>query len=568
MTNQSAQSGNKAILVIFVLAIVVVIGGVMFMRFYRDDIAEQKTRVTESGRLADFEKLKEQINDKYIDVTIMEKALEEFVSYYGENTTEANELRMLLDKRKNAQIQAARIDSEITDKANEIKRSIENSDISVEFLDSEIVSFIARFGEDRKEIPELRRLLRERKNREKKSLTREEAIVSRAKTLIARINDENETLKSLQTAVSEFIIDYGDDRKEIPELRRLLEERKKDSEKELSREGMIAEEAKILASRINNKDENLAGIESSLSEFVIRYGEDRKEVPELRRLISKRKEAERLEALIAKDAERLISRVNDPKYSIRDLEQSINEFIDNYGEDVEVVLEFNQLLSVRKKEEEQETMIANKAALLSSKIGDQNYSVEELQTFLDDFIRTYGESRMEVPNLQVRLKERRESDLHNRLSQEAQDLMARIKDRNNSIDSIQDSLKKFVADYGDNHVEIQELRLLLDDRQSEDAIAALLSSLDTLVLSGNASRISSMVADTEYAERLAALTEWSGLIFRHHIQFFHRDGDNAEVRVELENAADHVPKRKLYFNYSLLRDGDDWKIKRSEKMKN
>ena len=265
MNDQRDLSGSKAILVMFALAIVVVVGAVMFMRFHRDNIAEQKPGVTESGRLADFEKLKEQINDKYVDVTIMEKALEEFISYYGEDTTEANELRMLLDKRKNTQIQAARIDSEITDKANEIKRSIENSDISIESLDSEIAGFITRFGEGRKEIQELRRLLRERKNREKKSSTREEAIVSRAKMLIARINDENETLKSLQTAVSEFIIDYGDDRKEIPELRRLLEERKKDSEKELSREGVIANEAKKLADQINNKDESLDRIESSLS---------------------------------------------------------------------------------------------------------------------------------------------------------------------------------------------------------------------------------------------------------------------------------------------------------------
>ena len=375
-------------------------------------------------------------------------------------------------------------------------------------------------------------------------------------------------MKSLQTALSEFIIDYGDDRKEIPELRRLLEERKKDSEKELSREGAIAEEAKKLADRIKNKDESLDRIASSLSEFVIRYGEDRKEVPELRRLISERKEAERLELLIAKDAEKIMSQIKDPESLIQDLEQSINEFIDNYGEDIEAVLELKQLLSVRKEEKNREKMIANEAALLRSKISDQNYSVEELQTFLDDFIRTYGESRTEVPDLQIRLKERRESDLINRLSREAQDLMEQIKDRNNSIDSLQDSLKKFIADYGDNHVEIQELRRLLDDRQSEDAIIELLSSLDALVLTGNPSRIRSIVADSGYANKLAALTEWPGLVFRHHIQFFHRDGDSAEVRVELENGAEHVPKRKLYFNYYFLRDHGDWKIKRSEKMEN
>ena len=288
----------------------------------------------------------------------------------------------------------------------------------------------------------------------------------------------------------------------------------------------------------------------------------------MRRLISERKKTERLESLIAKDAEKIRSQIKEPESSIQDLEQSINDFIDNYGEDIEAVLELKQLLSVRKEEKNREMMITNEAALLRSKISDQNYSVEKLQTFLDDFIRTYGENRTEVPDLQVRLKERRESDLHNRLSQEAQDLMEQIKDRNNTIDSLQDSLKKFIADYGDNHVEIQELRRLLDDRQSEEAITELLSSLDAVVLSGNGSRISSIVADTEYANKLAALTEWPGLIFRHHIQFFHRDGDSAEVRIELENAADHVPKRKLYFNYSFLRDNDDWKIKRSEKMEN
>ena len=569
MTNQSAQSGNKVILGLFVLAIVVVVGVVMYLKAsHRDTVAEQEPGITERGRQMDFEKLKEQIHDKDVDVTILEKSLEAFVTTYGENTIEADELYMLLDKRKKTQIQAAKIKEEMTDTANEIKRSIRDPMRSIDYLESAVTGFIARFGEDQKEVRELRDLLAERKRQERKKAAREDAIVDRAKALIARINDESEDVNSLQSAVSEFVIDYGDDRKEIPELRRLLEERKKVSEKKLRREDEIADEAKKLAARINNEDENLSRIESALSDFMIRYGQDRKEIPELRRLIGERKEAERLKSRMAEDGQTLIRRIKDPEYSLQDLEQGIKDFVDYYGEDHDILSEINQVFSARKEEEERERMIANEVRLLSAKMNDQNYTVDELQQFLDDFVRKHGEGRVELSELQIRLKERRESDLMNRLSQEAQDLMEQIKDRTNTMDSLQASLEKFTANFGDNHAEIHELRRLLDDRQSEDAIAEYLSSLDAFLLSGDITRIRSMVADTEYANKLVALTGWPGLVFRHHIQFFQRDKESAQVRVELENAANHVPRRKFHFNYSFFRDDNAWKIKRSEKIEN
>jgi len=572
MNNYNDPKGDKAILGLFAVAIVVVIGIVMYMGIsQRRNLIDKETGVTADGRHRDllsteFEVLKDQINDENSDLITAEEAVDEFVTSYGRDNKEATELRFLLNERKNAELRAMKLDTEMRGRANEIKRLVHDSTISREYLESATSEFIARFGEERNETRELRRLLRERKLRDEKTLSQEETIVSKARDLISRINDDNESLRSLQTALSEFIIEYGDDRKEIPELRRLLDERKQHNVRKPSRESVIADEAKELVGRISNRDEDLNRIETDFGDFLIRYGEERKEIPELRRFIKERKEAERLEALMARDTAKLMGELKDPEYSIHDLEQAINDFIDYYGADHEVVLEFNHLLAARKEEENQERTIAKEVALLRTKIGDQNYTVDELRVFLDTFINTYGERREEVPDLQIRLRDRREGDLRNRLSREARELIKQIKDRNNTIDSLQESIDRFMASYGENHNEIQELQRFFDDRQSEEAITEVLSSLDGWVMANDTIRISSVIDDRVYADKLKALTEWPGLIFRHNIQFFQRDGDAAEVRVELENGAEHVPKRKLYFNYRFLRDHNGWRMKTSEKI--
>ena len=576
MNNQNGQSGNKAIVGLFVLAIVVVIGIVMFMRVSnRGNIVDQVSSGAESGRqmdsrLADFRALKALIIDKNVDVAIVEKSLDDFGTNYGERLTETTELRLLLDKRKNAELQAAELEGEIASNANEIKRLIQNSKMSFEYLESAISEFGTSFGEDRQESRELRRLLIERKIHDEKIESQEKAIVLRAKELIARINDDNEALKSIRSAVSEFVIDYGDDRKEVPELRRLLEERKKFSQKELSREEMISEEAKKLTSRINNKDENLKKIESALSEFVIRYGKDRKELPGLRRLVRERREAEHKKSLMATEVEKIRSRIKDRKHTIQDLEQSISEFIGNFGEDHEVVVEFNRLLDVRREEEKRNKAIANDLALLKSQIGDYTYSMKKLHKDFYKFINTYGKDREEVPELQRLLEERKktELDLRGSMSKEVRNLMRKVKDRTYTIDSLEGTIDHFILEYGNNHKVTSKLQRRLDDRRSEEAIADLLSALDSSVETGNVSKIRSMVSDKKYANRLIALTEWPNLLFRHHIQSFQHDDDGVDIRVEINHAANYMPQSKLYYRYHLLKDLDGWKIKTSEKVKN
>ena len=461
----------------------------------------------------DYRALKTLFNDKNLDMAIVEKSLNEFASVYGENTAEVAEFRALLNRRKNAEIKTAQTEDSIKSRSDEIKKLIQDPEKSLEYLESILSEFIASYGEERKELPGLQRLLEERKRREERSALHEETIVREAKSLIARINDDQEDLRLLQSAVSEFIVQYGEDRKEVPELRRILEERRKKVKKEASNEQTIAEDAKMLASLINNEDENLDKIESALNEFIILYGEERKEILELRQLINERKEKEHFELTIAQDANKIMNQIRDPGYTLRKLEESISDFIKKYGGDRDESLEMDRLLSKRKEKEKREKAIANDIAILKSKILDNKYPIEELEKALFDFITQYGENRKEVLELQDQLKARKEADLKAKISTEAKDLISQMNDRTNTIDFLQSALDQFINDYGDDRAGVQELRRLLDDRRGEKAITDLLQALDTSILEGDIETINTVIQDKGYAEKLIALTEWSGLVF-------------------------------------------------------
>ena len=516
--------------------------------------------------IVDFETLKTKINDKNTDIATLEKSFNDFVLDYDENTDKIAELRELINKRRDLDQRLASIEAAIKSKTNEIKALIGNSEEPLEDIESKLSVFIADYGEDRKEILELKKLLAHRKKSQEKEASREKTIVEEAKNLIARIHNPGEDLKTLRAAVSEFIISYGQKRKEVPELRRLLSERVEAEEKVTSREAAIVEEAKDLAARIKSRDENLNTIELALSEFVINYGDNRKEIPELRRLIDARREAERLESNIASDTKKLLELLADPDCPDKDLKRLIQEFIDKYGPDREEVSEFNRLVVERKEQQLLEKSIADAVALLVSQFSDAAHPTEELDKSVDDFISLYGEDRKEIPELQRHLKERKATELETKISAEASDLLEQIMNSTATIDFLQSKLDQFITAYGDSRAEIPELTQRLDDRRCKEAIVGMLSKLDSSILIGDVDHIRSVVYDKDYAERLTALTEWSGLVFLHHIQTFQRLGNEVNTEVKINHAVDHMPERELYYRYRMTKNQDDWVITTSEKI--
>ena len=578
MKYEQGRQWNKTLLALLALAIVVVLPiGIFITATSQKTASEQRvsdvrheisTEASTDPMLDDFRSLKAQINDPNMDTTLVEESLNKFVALYGDQTAEAKELNEAFVTRKNAEMQAAKINKAFISEVTEIKALIQDPKRSLNYLETVLFEFIANYGGERREVRELRRLLAERKKLEEESALREKTIVEEAKTLIARIHDGDEDISALQSAVSEFIVNYGEGRKEVPELRRILEGRKKLGDERFLLEQPIAREAKLLAARIKKEDESIEQIDSALSEFIIQYGEGRKEIPELRRLINKRKDRERRKLNLVKDMRELMKRIENPNYSIHNIEQLINEFIDNYGKDREEVSELNRLLSQRREKENYEKEVAETVALLQNQISDGSYPIEDASEAFYEFIAKYGENRTEIPELRYHLEERKKAELEKDILSEAQVLLAQMEDREISIDSLQSRLDQFISAYGDDRNEIPELKRVLDTRRYEQTIFEVLSSLDRSVLEGQLENIRFIVADQEYAERLVALTEWRGLIFRHHIESFRRDSNMSIVEIRIRHAVEHMPERDLYYRYHLAETEGGWVIETSEKLEN
>ena len=251
---------------------------------------------------------------------------------------------------------------------------------------------------------------------------------------------------------------------------------------------------------------------------------------------------------------------------IPDLRQSINDFIDKYGDDREEVAKLHELLSERKGQENKEKEIAKVVTLLKNQISDGNYPIEEVNKVFYDFISEYGENRKEIPELKYHLEERKKAEFEEAISSEARDLMIRMADKTTTIDSLKADLNQFVDSYGNNRKEIPELTRVLGDRSSEEAITKTLAKLDLSVLEGRVKDIHSMVHDEDYAKKLVALTEWSGVIFRHEIRSFQRSKNESEIEVKIQHAVDHMPKRDLYYRYKMIDSDGDWIIEASERL--
>ena len=569
------QQGDKTVLALFVLAVIIALPlGILITRSGKNIPKSQQVGETahqlrpelpKNGLMEDFQRLKRQIKEKNTDIIMIEKSLTDFMSLYGENSNEVTELRELIKERKTLENQAAKDKEMIITKADELKALIQNPENSLAYLESALSEFATKYGNYRKETRDLRALLKDRKKAVEEAALQEKIIAEEVKKLITRINAGNEDLNTLQFAVSEFVKKYGRDRKEIPGLRRLLEEQKVAADLEATRERMIAEDAKRLAVRINNEDENLELIEFALNEFVIRYGENRKEVKELKQLIDKRKDAERVKARI-QESKKIMERLADPNYAIPELEQSIKEYSRKYGERHADVMEFTRLLSERIREQNSlEKAVTDSATLLRSQMGDFNYSVEKLEQGLQDFITKHGGARKEIDELKDLLELRKKTGLEAMISNETEALKKRITDETNSIHSLELDLDQFMATYGKDRPESSELKRLLNNRRNETEIAKVLSTLDRAIVEADLKVIRSLVGDQEFASKLVELTEWPGLKFDQQIQFFHRHGNEAVVKVEIDHAVEHMPDRTLHYLYHIVRNNDNWKIKKSSK---
>ena len=169
------QQWRKTLLALFALIIVIALPIGIFTTATRQDTLKDekigqaqhefisKNQEQENIINADFLALKTQMNDPQFNIAILEKSLNDFISVHGMDIKEVAELQKLLVARKSAHSRTEKIYAGLPIRAGEIKVLIEDPKKPIDYLESILSEYVAEFGEDRKETRELKRLLAIRK---------------------------------------------------------------------------------------------------------------------------------------------------------------------------------------------------------------------------------------------------------------------------------------------------------------------------------------------------------------------------------------------------------------------
>ena len=521
---------------------------------------------------ADFLAIKKQIQDSGITISIAEQSFANFVAVYGLNISESEELRNLVKKRKDAETKAKERQAMMLAKADELKARISDPEESVGELKAEFSDFSSTYKNQEELVSEIKTLWVKRQKLEKEK-ARELEIVKEARELLGRIHSDQEDIKEIEAALSTFIIHYGEDRKEIPELRRLVQEHKKAIEEAAFREKAIVDEVRSLRIRLKNPEENLQELEVLLGEFIDQHGGSRKEVPELQGLLQHRKETEKREREIAAEAEKLVQRIHSGNWEIADLESDVSEFIRKYETDRKEVPKLKQLLLEREELEKREKKLAASMKSLMNQIVDETFSVDDLEQALQKFIASYGKERKEIGELTSRIEKRKKLELEAKrrrvvFLKEAKALRTNLKDKSQTLEYLSQALEALIKEHGADRQEVRKLQVLFENRKEEAAIITILKSLDDAVLNGDKTKIHSIVHGNEYAEKVIALSEWPELVFHHNLESFERHDQSVEIEVKIDHAVEDMPKTELYYRYDLIKTSDAWVIKNVEKIEN
>lgn len=133
-------------------------------------------------------------------------------------------------------------------------------------------------------------------------------------------------------------------------------------------------------------------------------------------------------------------------------------------------------------------------------------------------------------------------------------------DKDQKIVLLEEAIKDFIDDVGENHEEVPELRRSLEDRREEKNIIETLDKIDNAISSENVEQLSDIVKVREHVAALSSLMGQPGLLFQQHLHSFDRTGDKAVIKVIVNHALLYMPPTDIYYRYEAQRKGYQWFI--------
>lgn len=420
--------------------------------------------------------VKQQISNNDIPLRVVEESIWNLESRYGTTIDGLPELRQLLKVRREKEAADIAAEQAIVGDAERLKARLSNANISSSIVENELKSFIEKHGADRSEISELQELLAKKVQDEE-----DKHITETALGLLARLSADDEELESVEIDIAAFVIEHGESRKEVGELRRLIEKRKERERAAAAKESLIESKVNDIIANLGNDKISIQSLDAAVTDFVLKYGSEREDSKELVRVLRQRQAAEKQtterDNRIKSEAKNLMSQISKDDVLTGDMERAVSEFIVSYGPDRVESGELQRLLAKRqehdKKAVEHTSLMQNETRSLIDEIGDPEVPISEVERNVTKFIVRFGEDQKEAQELIRLLTQRRKDETTvmestAKLIQEARELAEKISQPKNSIVDIENEVSKFALRYGSDRPEVIEVKRLTTERRSRE----------------------------------------------------------------------------------------------------
>ena len=157
-------------------------------------------------------------------------------------------------------------------------------------------------------------------------------------------------------------------------------------------------------------------------------------------------------------------------------------------------------------------------------------------------------------------QKKRQAELETRMSAQARGVLIIIEDPRSEVPAMEQALAQFLASNGADRPEKPELERRIEDRRQLKRVEANLAVLDQAVTAGDAAALATVVVDKPFAEALAALHRYDGLVFSTRVDDFAREGKQGTLKVSIRHALAVFPERVLHYVFSLREEPAGWVV--------
>jgi len=172
-----------------------------------------------------------------------------------------------------------------------------------------------------------------------------------------------------------------------------------------------------------------------------------------------------------------------------------------------------------------------------------------------------AEDQLSTAKMSTERSQRENDQREARIAADAQTLLKRLADPKEPLPDLEASAAALLPVMDNGNADRALIQSRLDDRRAHDQVAGLLLRLDAAVVAGDKKTITSLVADSAFADQLVDLHSYQGLVYESRLSDLQRHDQDATAQVLIRTAMALSPESTLKYSFDLHRDSDaTWQI--------